>query len=108
MQQISYAHQNDPKGPRFCQFKQDPVPPWAVDIQDYFPEVVEAIKQANTINDEIKKLYDKIDELLDPICKDVLSRGDINEVKELIPKLPDGFHRSELRTWVNEQNAGGK
>lgn len=34
---VSYAHQGDPKGYRFCQYKKDPLPIWAVDAQPYIP-----------------------------------------------------------------------
>lgn len=30
--ELSYAHQQDPKGFRFRQYAKDPLPPWAVDI----------------------------------------------------------------------------
>jgi hypothetical protein len=34
---ISYAHVNDPKGQRYCQYKKDTLPTWAIDIQPYIP-----------------------------------------------------------------------
>jgi|SRR5579859_1978747 len=31
---VNYAHQADPTGQRFQQFAKDPLPPWAVDLQE--------------------------------------------------------------------------
>lgn len=36
---ITYAHKDDPLGSRFRALKRDPVPDWAVDVQDEAPPV---------------------------------------------------------------------
>ena len=30
---ITYAHKNDPTGPRFKQYSKDPLPEWACEVQ---------------------------------------------------------------------------
>lgn len=37
---VSYAHVNDPYR-RFCQYTKDPLPVWAVDVQEYSEEDLE-------------------------------------------------------------------
>jgi hypothetical protein len=38
---VSYRYKDSPDHPitaRFIQYKKDPLPPWAVDVQDYFED----------------------------------------------------------------------
>jgi|TARA_B110000908_G_scaffold105552_1_gene124331 aspartyl/asparaginyl beta-hydroxylase (cupin superfamily) len=42
---VSYAHKNNTdntRGVRFAQYKEDPLPQWAVDVLDYFEDELEA------------------------------------------------------------------
>ena len=32
---VSYAHRDEPQGVRFVQYKKDPIPVWAVDVQNH-------------------------------------------------------------------------
>lgn len=34
---ISYAHKDAPGGVRFCQYRKDKIPVWAIDVQPYVP-----------------------------------------------------------------------
>ena len=34
---VSYAHKSSPRGQRFCQYKKDPLPAWAVDVRPHDP-----------------------------------------------------------------------
>lgn len=38
---VDYAHKDDPQGQRFCQYKKDKTPEWAVDVKPYLPHDIE-------------------------------------------------------------------
>ena len=59
-----------------------------------------AIAIASQMQNEIDSLHEQIDELLTPIVDEALAQG-YKAVEGLVSKLPSGFHRSELRTWLN-------
>lgn len=63
----------------------------------------EKIAQAKLLQEAADKLNQEIDKLLGSIATDAMAKGDINYVEELINEMPDGFTRSELRTWLNKQ-----
>ncbi len=60
-----------------------------------------SLKQASLIQKEIERLEQKIDKILDPIVISAIARNDRSEITNLIEQLPRGFHRSELRTYLN-------
>ena len=45
---VSYAHIEDPNGPRFCQYKKDKLPTWAVDVQPYVEPTCKAYNLSET------------------------------------------------------------
>jgi hypothetical protein len=38
LRMVSYAHEGDPEGHRFCQYEKDPLPIWAVDVKPHIPK----------------------------------------------------------------------
>lgn len=59
---VSYAHESDPKGQRFCQYKKDKLPPWAVDVQPYIEmtDIVERLRtRTNGINPSLDIMRDE-------------------------------------------------
>ena len=61
------------------------------------------IAQAKLLQEAADKLNQEIDKLLGSIATEAMAKGDIDYVEELIREMPDGFTRSELRTWRNKQ-----
>jgi hypothetical protein len=65
------------------------------------------IREAKRINRQIQKLYDRIDQRIDPIVKRFLeANADIEKLKMLVDRLPEGFHRSELRVMIYKRENG--
>lgn len=59
------------------------------------------IKAVHAKYAQINALHAEIDEMLDPLCRKVMERGNVYEIETLINQLPTGFHRTELRTYLN-------
>lgn len=65
-------------------------------------EELKSLKEATKLEQQVQTLGDKIDGLLDPICRRIIDGRKPEDLKELLPKIiekfPRGFHRSELRS----------
>lgn len=66
--------------------------------------LAESIAAAHEVQAKIDALYAEIDILLDPVLANAATMTP-NELVELIDVLPRGFHRTELRTILNNRNA---
>lgn len=62
------------------------------------------IKAAHKLNTKVEALHDRIDQLLEPVCVEIMQQlanangDDQATIQKRIDSLPPGFHRSELRT----------
>lgn len=64
-------------------------------------ELLAAIAQATDLENIRTELEQKIDAILTPVITDAMANMEYHELKELRDALPAGFHRSELRTYIN-------
>lgn len=61
----------------------------------------EAIALAIQHTQTIRGLQEQIDALLEPVLSEVIARGNVDEMIAVRDRLPEGFHRSELRTLIS-------
>lgn len=60
----------------------------------------EVLAEVRKLEEEIQKLAEKQDRLLDPILVQVMRDGNRAEAEYLIRQLPFGFHRTEMQVWL--------
>ena len=65
------------------------------------------IKKAFEIEKQIQALYSQMDDLLDPIVTKVMKAENLDEARSLYRKLPRGFHRTELLTYIHKEEQKG-
>jgi hypothetical protein len=71
-------------------------------FRDYYMIPHNKIQTVLAKQAQIDEIYAEIDVILDPLCREVMARGDVQEIEALLNQLPAGFHRTELRTYLNK------
>jgi phage gp29-like protein len=69
------------------------------------PSTAERIDIAAKYIEEAEALQRRAEDVLDPIVQKVME-GTMGEMEEMLNRLPRGFHRAELRTYINMRKAG--
>ncbi len=65
------------------------------------PEMRDDLLKANELQAQIGVLLSAQDALLEPIYYKLMNNGSLDEIREGIDAMPNGFWRSELETFLN-------
>ncbi len=65
-------------------------------------DIENVLKEANELDKQQRVIGDKIYDVLWPLCTKLMEEKNISDIEYVLAKMPGGFERSELRTFLNQ------